>query len=180
MTRRQFITLLGGAAAWPLAARAQDPAVPLIGFLNSASNGGGAFVRLVDAFRQGLSEGGYVEGRNVTIEYRWAEGNPARLPELANQLVQQQVDVILAGGSIGARAAKDATSVIPIVAAGAGDLVDLGLVTSLARPGGNLTGFVTVGAETAAKRVQFMIEIMPQGRRAAVLWNPGASNAGLE
>jgi len=179
MRRRQFITLLGGAAAWPLAARAQQTTpVPRIGWLTTGDPTSYRFS--LAAFRGGLRELGYVEGRNVTIEYRWAEGNPARLPELANQLVQQQVDVILAGGSIGARAAKDATSVIPIVAAGAGDLVDLGLVTSLARPGGNLTGFVTVGAETAAKRVQFMTEIMPQGRRAAVLWNPGASNAGLE
>jgi putative ABC transport system substrate-binding protein len=179
MNRREVISLLGGAAAWPVAVRAQQTTpVPRIGWL--ATGDPTSYRFSLAAFRSGLRELGYVEGRNVTIEYRWAEGNPARLPELANQLVQQRVDIILAGGSIGARAAKDATSVVPIVTAGAGDLVELGLVTSLARPGGNLTGFVTTGAETAAKRVQFMTEIMPQGRRAAILLNPGASNARLE
>ena len=120
-------------------------------------------------FRDGLSALGYIEGETITIEFRWAEGNLARLPELASQLVQQQVDIILAGGSTGVQAAKDATSVIPIIAAGTGDLVELGLVTSFARPGGNLTGFVTAAPETAAKRLQIMTEIAPQARRAVVL-----------
>jgi putative ABC transport system substrate-binding protein len=122
---------------------------------------------------------GYIEGGNVTIEYRWAEGNLARLPELASQLVHQEVDVILAGGSTGVQAAKNATSIIPIIAAGTGDLVELGLVTSFARPGGNLTGFITAAPETAGKRLQIMTEIAPQGGRAAVLWT-GATNSGLE
>jgi putative ABC transport system substrate-binding protein len=123
---------------------------------------------------------GYFEGQNIKIEYRWAEGNMARLPQLASELVEQKVDVILAGGSAGAEAAKHATSLIPIIAAGVGDLVELGLVTSLARPGGNLTGFVAGAPETAAKRFQIMKEIKPQARRAAVLWNPTSSNAKLE
>jgi len=123
---------------------------------------------------------GYVEGQNINIEYRWAEGNVDRLPQLANELVEQRVDVILAGGSVGAEAAKHATSLIPIVAAGVGDLVELGLVTSLARPGGNLTGFVAGAPETAAKRFQIMKEIKPQARRAVVLWNPNNSYSRLE
>ena len=170
MRRREFITLLGGAAAaWPLAAHAQQATrPPRIGWL---STGSPISHRLsLAAFQDGLRALGYIEGGNVTIEYRWAEGNLARLPELANQLVQQQVEIILAGGSTGAQAAKNATSIIPIIAAGTGDLVELGLVTSFARPGGNLTGFVTAAPETAGKRLQIMTEIAPQARRAAVLW----------
>jgi putative ABC transport system substrate-binding protein len=131
MRRRDFVTLLGGAAAWPLTARAQQATrPPRIGWL---STGSPISHRLsLAAFQDGLRALGYIEGGNVTIEYRWAEGNLARLPELANQLVQQQVEIILAGGSTGAQAAKNATSVIPIVAAGTGDLVELGLVTSFA------------------------------------------------
>ena len=138
MRRREFIATIGGAAiAWPLAARAQQPAkVPRIGWLVTGSATTYRFS--LAAFRDGLNALGYAEGRNCTIEYRWAEGNVARLPELAEDLVQQKVDIILAGGSVGAEAAKHATSLIPIVAAGVGDMVELGLVTSLARPGGNL------------------------------------------
>ena len=132
------------------------------------------------AFREGLKSLAYVEGQNIRIEYRWAEGDLARLPELANELVQQKVDVILAGGSVGAEAAKRATSVIPIVAAGVGDLVELGLVVSLAYPGGNLTGFVANAPETAAKRFQIMKELMPLAQRAAILWNSKNSVPQLE
>jgi putative ABC transport system substrate-binding protein len=180
MRRREFITLLGGAAAaWPLAARAQQATQPpRIGWLSTGSPSSHR-VSLA-AFHDGLRSLGYFEGRNVTIEYRWAEGNLDRLPELASQLVHQQVEVILAGGSTGAQAAKEATSVIPIIAAGTGDLVELGLVTSFARPGGNLTGFITAAPETAGKRVQIMTEIAPQATRAAVLWTTGATNPGLE
>jgi ABC-type uncharacterized transport system substrate-binding protein len=173
MKRRDVITLLGGAAAYPLAAGAQTRP-PRIGWL---STGSPISHRLsLAAFLDGLRALGYIEGGNVTIEYRWAEGNLARLPELANQLVHQQVEIILAGGSTGAQAAKNATSIIPIIAAGTSDLVELGLVTSFARPGGNLTGFVTVAPETAGKRLQIMTEIAPQAKRAAVLWTRGASS----
>ena len=172
MKRRDFIAALGGAAAMPLSARAQQ-ATPAsrIGWLSTGSPTSHRFS--LSAFREGLRALGYIEGGNLAIEYRWAEGNLARLPELASQLVQQQVEVILAGGSTGAQAAKEATSVIPIIAAGTGDLVELGLVTSFARPGGNLTGFITVAPETAGKRLQIITEIAPQARRAAVLWTSG-------
>jgi len=178
--RRDFITLLGGAAAWPRAARAQQPTtkMPRVGWLVTGSPISYRFS--LAAFLDGLKTVGRVEGQNISIEYRWAEGNVARLPELANELARQNVDVILAGGSVGAEAAKHATSLIPIVAAGVGDLVELGLVTSLARPGGNLTGFVASAPETAAKRFQIIREIKPEAKRAAVLWNPASSNAKLE
>jgi ABC-type uncharacterized transport system substrate-binding protein len=132
------------------------------------------------AFQDGLRAEGYIEGQNISIDYRWAEGNVARLPQLASELVQQNVDLILAGGSIGAEAAKRATSTIPIVAAGTGDLVELGLVESLAHPGSNLTGFVAGAPETAAKRFQIMKEIKPQAERVAVLWNAENSAPRLE
>src|SRR5262249_10259853 len=153
MTRREFITLLGGAvAAWPLAARAQQPTakIPRIGWLVTGSPAPYRFS--LAAFREGLKALGHVEGQNIIIEYRWAEGNVARLPELAHDLVQQNVDIIVAGGSVGAEAAKQATSSIPIVAAGVGDLVELGLATSLARPGGNLTRFFSLLPGMAAQR----------------------------
>lgn len=181
MRRRDFITVLGGAAAtWPLTAFAQQPTIKVarIGWLVTGSSTSYRFS--LAAFLDGLKALGYVEGQNISIEYRWAEGNVARLSKLANELVEQKVDVILAGGSVGAEAAKQATSHIPIVAAGVGDLVELGLVTSLARPGGNLTGFVVSAPETTAKRFQIMREILPQANRAAVLWNPASSNAKLE
>jgi putative tryptophan/tyrosine transport system substrate-binding protein len=181
MRRRDFIALLlGGAAAWPVAARAQQPRtrMPRIGWLVTGDPTSYRFS--LAAFRDGLRALNYIEGQSIAIEYRWAEGNVARLPELAKDLVDREVDIILAGGSLGAQAAKDATSVIPIVAAGVGDLVELGLVTNLAKPGGNLTGFVASAPETAAKRMQIMKEIMPQSRRAAVLWNPTSSAAQLE
>jgi ABC-type uncharacterized transport system substrate-binding protein len=180
LKRRAFITLLSGAVAWPLVARAQQPTprVPRIGWLVTGSPTSYRFS--LAAFRDGLKTLNYIEGQNIAIEYRWAEGKIERLPELAKDLVHQNVDIILAGGSLGAEAAKHATSVIPIVTAGAGDLVDLGLVASLARPGGNLTGFVAASPDAAAKRFQIIREIMPEGRRAAVLWNSASSNAKLE
>jgi putative ABC transport system substrate-binding protein len=122
----------------------------------------------------------YIEGQSIAIEYRWAENVPNRLPELARSLVRENVDIILAGGTIGAQAARDATQTIPIVAAGAGDLVEAGLARSFAQPGGNLTGFVTGAPETTAKRGEIIKEIVPQAKRAAVLWNPTASNTQLE
>jgi ABC-type uncharacterized transport system substrate-binding protein len=179
MRRREVIALLGGAAAPWMRVRAQQPTprVPRIGWLVTGSPTSYRFS--LAAFRDGLKTLNYIEGQNIALEYRWAEGKIERLRELAGDLVHQKVDIILAGGSLGAEAAKHATSVIPIVTAGAGDLVDLGLVASLARPGGNLTGFVAASPDAAAKRFQIIREIRPEGRRAAVLWNSASSNAKL-
>jgi ABC-type uncharacterized transport system substrate-binding protein len=178
--RREFITLLGGAAAaWPVAVRAQDPAVPLIGFLNSASPA--PFVRLADAFRQGLREGGYVEGRNVTIEYRWADGQFARLPELAADLVHRRVSLIVAtGGTISARAAKEATATIPILFIVGPNPIGDGLVTSLNRPGGNATGVALYTSDLLPKRLELLEKLVPRAARIAVLVNPNDAAHELE
>jgi ABC-type uncharacterized transport system substrate-binding protein len=180
MRRREFISLLGGAAAtWSLTARAQQQErMRRIGWL--ASGGPISYRFSLAAFRDGLRALNYVEGQNINIEYRWAEGNLAQLPALAKELVDLKVDIILAGGSTGAEAVMRATSVIPIVTAGATDLVQAGLVKSLARPGGNLTGFVVVVPDIAAKRLQMMLEIKPETRRAAILRNPTNVTANLE
>jgi putative ABC transport system substrate-binding protein len=171
MRRREFILFASSVVAWPLAARAQQPAMPVIGFLHSASPD--SYVSQMNTFRQSLKEVGYTEGQNVAIEFRWAKDQIARLPILAAELVQHQPSVIVAGGSpASALAAKSATTTIPIVFMNAADPVAIGLVTTFNRPGGNVTGATLLSAELVSKRLGILRDLLPSMRKVAVLVNP--------
>ena len=171
--RRKFLATLGGAAAaWPLTARAQQPTMPVIGFLNTASPG--PYTARVRAFHRGLSETGYAEDRNVAIAYRWAEGQSERLPGLAAELVAQRVAVITGANIAAALAARAMTTTIPIVFAISVDPVEVGLVASLNRPGGNITGATTLSAELGPKRLELLHEVIPAVSNVAFLVNPTA------
>src|SRR5262245_13152944 len=178
--RREFVAALGSAAVWPLAASAQQPAMPVIGFVSSTDSCPvGPFARFMAAFHQGLNEGGFVEGRNVLIEYRWAGGQYDRLPGLLADLVERQVDVIIAsGGFPTALAAKAATKTIPILFSAGFDPVQMGLAASLAQPGGNSTGTYTNTVEMGEKRLEWLHKMLPAVDTVAALVNP-KSTAGV-
>ena len=179
MRRRDFIGIMAGTAlVWPRTARAQTAAMPVVGFLHYASPN--TLAHLAEAVRRGLREAGYVEGQNVTIEYRWAEGHYNRLPALAADLVRRQVTVITAGGNVAAQAAKRATANIPIVFTSGADPIASDLVTSLSRPGANLTGVSLLAAEMATKRLELMRELLPHARAVAMIINPAYPGAESE
>jgi putative tryptophan/tyrosine transport system substrate-binding protein len=172
MRRREFITLLGGAAAaWPLSARAQPAKTARIGFLGLVS--ASSHASRIAALRAGLRDLGWIEGRNLFIEFRWAEGHYDRLPALAEELLRLNIDVLVTHGAAGALAAKKATSTIPIVITAVGDMLPLGLISSLSRPGGNVTGLSLFAAELTAKRLELVKEAVPSVTRVAILLNPG-------
>jgi putative ABC transport system substrate-binding protein len=176
MRRREVIALIGGAAAWPFAGRAQQRPMPVVGFINSASPG--PFAHLAAGFRKGLAEEGFIEGQNVAIEERWAEGRYDLLPALAEDLARRKISVVAAtGGPMSAVAAKSAAPAVPIVFVMGGDPVKFGLVASLNRPGGNIAGITQLTIELAAKRLGLLHELMPNMKRVAVLLNPDFPDA---
>jgi len=177
MRRRDFITLLGGAAAWPRVARAQQASMPVVGFLRVTSAADAT--NLVTAFRQGLKEAGFVEGQNVAIEHRWADGHIDRLPELAADLIRRQVAVIVGHGQV-VQIAKTATTTTPIVFVVGDDPVRIGLVANLNRPGGNVTGVTFIATDVTAKRLGLLHELVPQAAVIAVLLDPNLPDADLE
>src|SRR6516225_8312938 len=181
MRRRDLITLLGGAAMWPIAGRAQQPAMPVIGFLSSYSSSDAFAQYLLAAFHQGLKQAGYVEGQNVAVEYRWAGNEYERLTALAAELVRRRVNVIATGSaSLAVLAAKTVTTTIPIVFLMGGDPVKLGVVASLNQPGGNLTGITTLNTEITPKRIEVLRELVPTTTTMAVLVNPTNNPTNVE
>ena len=176
--RRAFIALLGGVAAWPLAARAQQPGMPVIGFLNSTSPG--PYAHLVAAFRQGLKDSGYLEGQNIAIEFRWAEGRDDQLPALAADLVSRRVAVLFGGGPPAARAAKAATASIPVVFTSGDDPIKIGLVSSLNRPGANVTGVNLLFSEVQTKRLELLRGLIPTAKAVGFVFDPETPSMEVE
>ena len=177
MRRRNFLGVLGGAAAWPLATRAQQPALPVVGMLSASSAASAIYLA---GFREGLRDAGYIEGQNVVIEFQWAEGHYDRLPVLAAELVRRPAAIIVASGLPSVFAAKAATSTIPIVFNSAGDPVQLGIVASLNRPGGNITGVNFFAVELASKRLELLLEVVPTATVIGLLTNPNNPRTDLE